>query len=218
MLDCLITGGTIVDGTGSPAIRADLGIVGNRITMVGQLSERARQTVDARGLVVAPGFVDIHTHYDAQLAWDPAGTPSIFHGVTTVIGGNCGFTVAPLRPSEADYLMRMMARVEGVPLEALANGLDWDWTSFAEWLDRFEGRIALNAGFLVGHSAIRRVVMGERANTSAATDDDLRQLGQTLHQSLEAGGPWPIDVAGSDPQRRRRDPCPSGDGRIAGRS
>jgi N-acyl-D-aspartate/D-glutamate deacylase len=188
MLDCLITGGRIVDGTGTPARSGDIGIVGDRITVVGRASEPARRTFDARGLVVAPGFVDIHTHYDAQLGWDPAGTPSIFHGVTTVIGGNCGFTIAPLRASEADYLMRMMARVEGMPLEALAHGLDWGWSSFADWLGRLEGRIALNAGFLVGHSALRRVVMGERANTSVASDDDRRRMVQLLHESLDAGG------------------------------
>jgi len=190
MLDYLITGGTIVDGTGSPARVGSVGVRDGRIVAVGEaVDEPARQTFGAQGLVVAPGFVDPHTHYDAQLFWDPFATPSNEHGVTTVIGGNCGFTLAPLRAADADYTRRMMARVEGMPLAALEHGVEWTWESFSEYLDRLEGRVAVNAGFLVGHCAVRRYVMGagavEEGEASAAQVEEMVRL---LHESLSAGG------------------------------
>jgi N-acyl-D-aspartate/D-glutamate deacylase len=187
MLDVKIAGGSVVDGTGATRRQADVGIRDGRIVAVGEIDEPATRTIDASGLVVAPGFVDIHTHYDAQAFWDPALTPSPLHGVTTVVGGNCGFTIAPLAASEADYLMRMLSRVEGMPLESLAAGVPWDWQTFGEYLDRLDGTLAVNAGFLVGHSALRRVAMGERSH-EAATDDDVATMCRTLGESLAAGG------------------------------
>lgn len=187
MLDVKIAGGNVVDGSGAARRGADVGIRDGRVVAIGDVDEVAARTIDADGLVVAPGFVDIHTHYDAQAFWDPALTPSPLHGVTTVIGGNCGFTIAPLAASEADYLMRMLARVEGMPLESLAAGVPWDWQSFGEYLDRLDGTLAVNAGFLVGHSALRRVVMGERSH-EPATDDDVVVMSRMLGDSLAAGG------------------------------
>jgi N-acyl-D-aspartate/D-glutamate deacylase len=187
VLDVKIAGGSVVDGTGAARQQADVGIEDGRVVAIGDVDEQAAHTIDADGLVVAPGFVDIHTHYDAQAFWDPALTPSPLHGVTTVVGGNCGFTIAPLAASEADYLMRMLSRVEGMPLESLAAGVPWDWQTFGEYLDRLDGTLAVNAGFLVGHSALRRVTMGDRSH-EPATDGDIAAMRGTLGESLAAGG------------------------------
>src|SRR3954463_16058060 len=154
MLDLLIRDASIVDGTGAPARHGDVGVRNGRIVAVSDVDELATKTVEAEGQTLAPGFVDLHTHYDAQLFWDPTASPSLQHGVTTVFGGNCGFTLAPAGPGHQDYLTRMLARVEGMPLEALRAGLDWQWSSFGEWLARPHGRKAANDGFLVGTSAV----------------------------------------------------------------
>jgi N-acyl-D-aspartate/D-glutamate deacylase len=188
MLDLRITGGKLIDGSRKPARRADIGVRGGRIVAIGKVDEPARETIDASDRVVAPGFVDVHTHYDAQVFWDGALSPSCFHGVTSVFAGNCGFSIAPLSPEAGPYLMRMLARVEGMPLESLERGVPWDWRSFGDYLGRLEGRLAINAGFMVGHSALRRVVMGERAVGSQATPAELEAMKQLLATSLREGG------------------------------
>ncbi|MBK7952173.1 MAG: amidohydrolase family protein [Deltaproteobacteria bacterium] len=188
MLDLRIDGGTLIDGTGQPGRKGSLGIRDGRIVALGRVDEPARETIDATGLAVCPGFVDIHTHYDAQVFWDPMLSPSSFHGVTTVVGGNCGFSIAPLTPEAGAYLMPMLARVEGMPLQSLKAGVPWSWRSFGEYLGQLEGRLAINAGFLVGHCAIRRVVMGERSVGHEATPEELAAMVSLLRQSIAEGG------------------------------
>jgi N-acyl-D-aspartate/D-glutamate deacylase len=190
MLDHVIQGVTVVDGTGAPAYTADVGIRDGRIAVVGTITEEARTTEDAAGLVLTPGFVDPHTHYDAQLFWDPYATPSLNHGVTTVAGGNCGFTLAPLnpeRPEDADYTRRMMSRVEGMALVALEEGAPWNWHGFGEYLDALEGRIAVNAGFMVGHCALRRYVMGTEAVGGQPSAEQLADMVRLLREAMDAG-------------------------------
>src|SRR4249919_3283982 len=188
MLDIVIHGGTLVDGTGAPAYRGDLGIKHGRIVAVGDIDEGAQRVVDADGLVVTPGFVDPHTHYDAQLFWDPLASPSNVHGVTTVVGGNCGFTLAPLHSEDADYIRRMMAQVEGMPLAALEQGVPWSWETFAEYLGALDGNVGLNAGFLVGHCALRRYVRGAEAVEREATEAEVAAMVAELHTAIDAGG------------------------------
>jgi N-acyl-D-aspartate/D-glutamate deacylase len=188
VLDLVIRDVNLVDGTGRPSAPGAVGILGDAIVSVGTVDEPARRTVDGQGRTLAPGFVDLHTHYDAQLMWDPFATPSSFHGVTTVIGGNCGFTIAPAGGEHADYLARMLARVEGMSLDSLRSGLSWDWSSFGDWLGRLAGSIAVNAGFLVGHSALRRVVLGDASVQRAATEPEVAAMAALLADGLAAGG------------------------------
>jgi len=190
MIDLIIRNGIIVDGTGKAGFQGDVAIDKGRIIEVGKISQRAAREIDASGHAVAPGFIDVHTHYDAQVFWDPKLTPSSNHGVTTVIGGNCGFSIAPLsgRPDDAAYLQAMLSRVEGMPLESLQQCTTWSWTSFGEYLDRIDGTLAINAGFMVGHSALRRTVMGKRAVGGKPSAEDLDAMKALLARSLAEGG------------------------------
>ncbi|HSS11107.1 MAG TPA: amidohydrolase family protein, partial [Acidimicrobiales bacterium] len=214
MLDVLLRAGEVIDGSGGPRRRADVGVRGGRVVAVGEFDEPSRRTLDVSGRIVAPGFVDPHTHYDAQVQWDGGVSPSPLHGVTTVIGGNCGFTIAPVSPASADYVTRMLARVEGIPVETLVEALDFRWSTFGEWLDGLEGRIAANAGFNVGHSTVRRLVMGEGAIGDLATPDQLAAMVGIVHESLAAGAiGFSTSRAGSH-RDHHGDPVPS---RHAGR-
>ena len=192
MFDLLIRGGDVVDGTGGPRRRADVGIVSDRIEAIEMLDgngAEAKTVIDATGLVVTPGFVDVHTHLDAQVFWDQTLSPSPLHGVTSVIGGNCGFTIAPLSddPADGDYLMRMLARVEGIPLSTLQQGVPWNWRSTAEYLDAIDGTLSVNAGFKVGHSALRRVVMGPDSVKRPSTEAEQESMAELLRAGLGAG-------------------------------
>ncbi len=186
--ELVIRGGTIYDGTGSPGQTGDVAIDGQRLTQVGGVAGRGEREIDAAGLSVAPGFIDPHTHYDAQICWDPALTPSCFQGITSVVMGNCGFTVAPCRPDDRDRIMRMLERVEGMSLAALEQGIDWQWQSFPEYLDALDAvRPGLNVGALVGHSAIRYFVMGVEATQRRATPEEFDAMRDQVREAMRAG-------------------------------
>jgi N-acyl-D-aspartate/D-glutamate deacylase len=189
MRDVLIEGATVVDGTGNDAVVMSVGIEEGRLHLgEAERGALARRRIDAAGLVLCPGFVDVHTHFDAQVFWDPFLTPSSLHGVTTVVAGNCGFSIAPLDESDADYMMRLLARVEGIPLGALQEGVPWNWSTFGEYLSAVE-RVgpALNFGAMVGHSALRRNVLGVESGTETLTPASMAGLRQSLRHALEAG-------------------------------
>lgn len=186
--DLVIRGGTLYDGSGKPGQTADLAIDGERITQVGGLVAAGKREIDATGLAVAPGFIDPHTHYDAQVCWDPNLTPSCWQGITSVVMGNCGFTLAPCRPDDRDGVMRMLTRVEGMSLDALRKGIDWTWETFPEYLDSLEAKSpCLNVGVLAGHSAIRSFVMGEAATEREATSQEIDAMRGQVREALKAG-------------------------------
>lgn len=187
MLDVRFDDAAIIDGTGAAITHGSIGVRDGLVQAVGHVDEPARRVVDCDGAAIAPGFVDVHVHYDAQILWDPTLSPSCLHGVTTVLGGNCGFTVAPVRPGDVDFVTRMLARVEGMPLSALETALEWDWSDFGNWLRRVERGLGVNAGFLVGHSTLRRRVMGNAASERRAHDDEVAAMVEELARSLDAG-------------------------------
>ena len=187
--DLIIRNGLVVDGTGAEPVAADIAINGDRITAVGTVDEGATREIDADGRYVTPGFVDIHTHLDAQLAWDPIGSSSCWHGVTSVVLGNCGVTFAPCKPEDREFLAEMMESVEDIPAHAIMAGLPWDWQSYGEYLasiDRMPKGI--NAGGMVGHCAVRVHAMGERSMDDApATDEDIAAMRELVAEAIDAG-------------------------------
>jgi N-acyl-D-aspartate/D-glutamate deacylase len=186
--DLVVRGGLVVDGTGAPAARGDVAVVGDRIVAVGEVDGRGREEIDADGLVVSPGFVDAHTHMDAQVFWDDLGQSTCWHGVTTVGMGNCGFTLAPSRPGEEALVVRNLERAEDIAAEAMAEGINWTWSSFAEYLDAVDAMPkGLNHVASIGHSALRTWAMGERAFEETATEDDLALMAGELRSALRAG-------------------------------
>ncbi|MGA0862295.1 MAG: N-acyl-D-amino-acid deacylase family protein [Ilumatobacteraceae bacterium] len=189
MFDIIIKGGTVVDGTGSPARIADIAISDGRIVDVGQVSGDARETIDATGLLVTPGFVDIHTHYDGQVTWDDLLEPSSGHGVTTVVVGNCGVGFAPVRPGSEEWLVQLMEGVEDIPGTALHEGIAWGWETFPEYLDALDARrYAVDVAAYVPHGAVRGYVMGERgARNEPATADDLAEMARIVADARRAG-------------------------------
>jgi N-acyl-D-amino-acid deacylase len=187
-LDLLIRGGTVVDGSGKSRFTADVGIADGKIVEVGRIKSPAARTIDADGLIVSPGFIDGHTHMDAQVAWDPLGTCSCWHGVTSVIMSNCGFALAPCKPEDRDWYARCLSAVEDIPTEAMAAGIDWTWETFPEYLATVE-RLpkAINYGMYIGHSALRMYVMGKRALSEKATEDDMVRMAAAVQEALRAG-------------------------------
>ena len=186
--DLVIRNGTVVDGTGGPSFRADVGVVGDRIAVLGRIRERGSRDIDAEGRFVAPGFVDGHTHMDAQIFWDPLGTCSCWHGVTTVVMGNCGFTLAPCREDEKDLAMRSLERAEDIARDAMLEGITWQWETYADYLDALDRTPkGINYSGYIGHSALRTYVMGEHAFDGTATDDDLSAMRREVESALRAG-------------------------------
>jgi N-acyl-D-amino-acid deacylase len=186
--DLLIKNGVVIDGSGMPRYRADIGVRHGRIASIGRIRERAREVFDADGQVVAPGFIDGHTHMDAQIFWDPFGTCSCWHGVTSVVMGNCGFTLAPCAASDKHLVMRNLERAEDIASEAMNAGIDWTWTTFPEFLDRLEALPkGINYAGYLGHSALRTYVMGERAFEQPAGEDDLKAMERELRDAIRAG-------------------------------
>jgi len=187
-LDLVIKNGTVIDGSGMPRFRADVGVKDGRITNIGRINESASETIDAEGHVVAPGFIDGHTHMDAQIAWDPLGTCSCWHGVTSVVMGNCGFSLAPCKEEDAGMVMRNLERAEDISPKAMAAGIKWSWETYSDYLDTVEGLPkGINYAGYVGHSALRTYVMGERAFSETASEDDVVAMQAELRSAIKAG-------------------------------
>jgi N-acyl-D-aspartate/D-glutamate deacylase len=189
MHDLIIRNGTLVDGTGAPPVLGDIAIDGDRIVQVGKVTGSARKEIDAKGMVVTPGWVDIHTHYDGQATWDPLLAPSSWHGVTTAIMGNCGVGFAPVRPQDHNFLIELMEGVEDIPGAALAEGIDWQWERFPEYLDALESKKrAIDVGVHVPHGAVRAYVLGDRCNTDYAPNaDEIAEMSEHVREGVMAG-------------------------------
>ncbi|MFB3103814.1 MAG: amidohydrolase family protein, partial [Pseudomonadales bacterium] len=186
--DLLVKNGTVIDGSGGARYRADVAVQDGQIVAIGRLNEKAATVIDAEGHVVSPGFVDGHTHMDAQVFWDPIGSCSCYHGVTSVVMGNCGFTLAPCRESEADLVFRNLERAEDISRDAMLAGINWSWETFPEFLDAVDDLPkGINYAGYIGHSALRTYVMGERAFTDLATEDDLKKMCAQVQQAMIAG-------------------------------
>ena len=185
--DIVIRGGTVFDGSGAPGQAADVAIAGGAIREIGP-NLRGERVLDASGCAVAPGFIDIHTHYDAQVFWDPALRPSSYHGVTTVVAGNCGFTIAPTRPEHHDVIVRTLENVEDMDPATLAAGVTWDFETFPEYLDSVRRRgTTLNFTAYIGHSALRLYVMGDAAYERAATTEEIERMCRLVRDAIDAG-------------------------------
>src|SRR5256712_6921851 len=185
--DLLIKNGRIIDGSGRPAFHGDVAVAGGKIVELGRLSGSARQTIEADGRAVAPGFVDNHCHYDAQVVWDPLCTYSSHHGATTVIIGNCSLALAPVKAEAREKLAGMLSYVEAIPMDVLQAGVPWNWESFPQYMNAIGQRLGVNVGTLVGHSAVRLYAMGEECSDRAATDAELEGMRRLVRESLEAG-------------------------------
>src|SRR5688572_4876281 len=185
--DLLIRNGRVIDGSGTPAFRADVAVRKGKIAEVGKLRGSATRTIDADGLVVAPGFLDTHCHYDGQVTWDPLCTYSCYHGATSVIIGNCSLTLAPVRPDDHETLAGMLSEVEAIPMDILREAVPWNWETFPEYMDAIGKRLSINVGTLVGHSAVRLFAMGEASQERAATEGELDVMRRVVREALEAG-------------------------------
>ena len=187
-LDLVIENGTVIDGSGGPRYRADVGVKAGRIVEIGRIRSAATERIDAEGHIVSPGFIDGHTHMDAQVAWDQLGSCSCWHGVTSVVMGNCGFALAPCQPEEREWIARCLEAVEDIPVDAMMNGIDWTWETFPEYLDQVaQLPKAINYSAFIGHSALRMYVMGRRALSEVANEDDLRRMGAVVEEALQVG-------------------------------
>ncbi|MFN9928418.1 MAG: N-acyl-D-amino-acid deacylase family protein, partial [Phenylobacterium sp.] len=189
MHDLVIRGGTIVDGSGAERFKGDIAIDGDRIRAVGRVTTSGRREIDAAGLIVTPGWVDIHTHYDGQATWDPVMAPSSWHGVTTAIMGNCGVGFAPVRPGQEGFLIELMEGVEDIPGAALHEGIDWKWESFPEYLDALEAKPrAIDVGTHVPHASVRAYVLGDRCNTDYEPNaEEIAEMSRLVREGVEAG-------------------------------